>query len=86
MAEAPTIPETFEFRVVLVDPTSYGLLALDTADGYRLPRVQIPRWLRPAQQLRKEIQATWGVRVMILPGFISPCTIVSGIPRICDRS
>jgi len=66
MAEAPTIPETFEFRVVLVDPTSYGLLALDTADGYRLPRVQIPRWLRPAQQLRKEIQATWGVRVMIL--------------------
>ena len=66
MADAPTIFETMEFRVVLVDPASSALLVLDTADGYRLPRVRIPRWLRPAQQLRKEIQVTWGVGVVIL--------------------
>jgi len=66
MAEAPTIVEALEFRVALVDPASYALLVLDTPDGYRLPRVRVPRWLRRAQQLQKEIQATWGVRVVIL--------------------
>lgn len=66
MAEQPKTFERLEFRVVLVDPASYAVLVLDTADGYRLPRVRIPRWLRPAQQLRKKIQATWGVNVVIL--------------------
>lgn len=66
MTEPPTIFETLEFRVMLVDPASYELLVLDSADGYRLPRVRIPRWLRPALQLRREIHATWGVRVVIL--------------------
>lgn len=66
MNELATICETLEFRVVLLDPTSNALLILDTSDGYRLPRVRIPRWLRPAQQLQKEIQATWGVQVVIL--------------------
>lgn len=66
MAEPPTILETLQFRVVLVDPASDALLVLDTADGYRLPRIRVPRWLRLAQQMRKEIQATWGVHVVIL--------------------
>jgi hypothetical protein len=66
MAEAQTMFETLEFRVALVDPSSHALLVLDLANGDRLPRVRIPRWLRPAQQLQKEIHATWGVRVVIL--------------------
>jgi hypothetical protein len=62
----PQIPETLEFRVVLLDSASAALLVLDTADGYRLPRVQVRRWLRTAQQLQKGIEAAWGVRVVIL--------------------
>jgi hypothetical protein len=66
MVGAPKVFEMLEFRVVLIDPASSGLLALDTVDGYRLARVRVRRWLRPAQQLQKKIQATWGVHVVIL--------------------
>lgn len=66
MLETPSIFATCEFRVVLVDPASYRVLVFDTADGYRLPRVRVSRWLRLAQELQRQIQAMWGVRVVIL--------------------
>jgi hypothetical protein len=60
MAATATIVETVEYRVVLVQPASGAVLAVDAIDGFRLPRVSIPQWTRPAQQLRKVIRATWG--------------------------
>lgn len=59
-------PGTTEYRVVLVQPESHGVLALASAGSYRLPRVRIPSNSRPAQQLQKAIKAIWGVRAFIL--------------------
>lgn len=77
MAEPSKVFETLEFRVVLIDPASHDLLVLNTVDGYRLPRVRVPRWLRPAQQLQKKIQATWGVHVVILSIVMADCSFGS---------
>jgi len=42
------------------------VLADVTGGAPRLPRLSIPRWLRPAKQIQKEIERCWGLRVFIL--------------------
>jgi hypothetical protein len=66
MAEPSAILETAEYRVVLVEPESGSVMALDTAQGYCLPRLEIPLWTRQAPQLRAAIRAEWGLRALIL--------------------
>jgi len=66
MGTVAAAPGTTEYRVVLVQPESHGVLALASAGSYRLPRVRIPSMSRPAQQLQKAIKATWGVDAFIL--------------------
>jgi hypothetical protein len=80
MAATATIHETVEYRAVIVEPRSRGVLGLATVQGYRLPRVLIPRWVRPAQQLRETIRTSWSLNTLILE-FIteddcsSPCVV-----------
>ena len=66
MGKMAAAPGMTEYRVVLVQPESHGVLALRSAGSYRLPCVRIPSIGRPAQQLQKAIQAMWGVRAFIL--------------------
>lgn len=66
MAAPVTIHETVEYRTVIVEPQSRGILGQATVHGYRLPRVLIPRWVRPAQQLRDAIRTGWSLNVLIL--------------------
>lgn len=66
MGSVAAAPETTEYRAVLVQPESHGVLALASAGSYRLPRVRVSPISRPAQQLQKAIKAIWGVRAFIL--------------------
>ena len=66
MTVPATTLETVEYRAVIVVPTSIAVLAQETVDGYRLPRIFIPLRARPAQQLRKAIQTRWALNVLIL--------------------
>lgn len=63
---------TQEYRVVLVQPESHGVLALALAGIFRLPRVRIPSMQRPARELQKAIKATWGVTAFILDACVAP--------------
>lgn len=63
--------ETVEYSVALVLPESRKLLAIRDVDGYRLPSVPIPQWTRPAEQLRKAIEATFGIHALVLD-FLQP--------------
>jgi hypothetical protein len=71
MTATTTIVEIVEYRAVLIQPKSGAVLAVDAVDGYRLPRVSIPQWTRPAEQLRKAIRATWGAKSLILDLFLT---------------
>jgi hypothetical protein len=80
MATTAVILESVEYRVVLIESDSRAVLALDTGDGCKLPRVRIPKRMRPVQQLRKAIRFTWGLHVLILDfvptdGSSLPCVI-----------
>jgi hypothetical protein len=71
---------TQEYRVVIVQPESHGVLALASAGIFRLPRVRIPSMTRPARELQKAIKATWGITAFILgtcvaPDGASPCAV-----------
>ena len=64
------VDETMVYELVLVWPASRKILAIDSAGVRSLPRVHIPRWTRPAEQLQKEIRATLGLYVIVLDVFV----------------
>ena len=70
-----------EYRLVLIKSGSHAMWAENKGDMLRLPRVAIPRWTRPAEQLQKAIESSWGIRSIILnilPGEMgsTSCAIV----------
>jgi hypothetical protein len=71
MAVEEALLETTEYRLVLVQPDPRRVLALDGNEGWRLPRVHIPRPARPAEQLREAGKAAWGLDLLVLDLFPS---------------
>jgi Phosphotransferase enzyme family len=61
-----TALEQNEYRIILVRSGSRAIWAKHESDGFRLPRVAIPLWTRPARQLQQAIQDTWSTRTIIL--------------------
>jgi len=58
--------EQSQYRLVLVKSRSQAIW-VERADGaLRLPRVTIPRWTRPAEQIQRVIEAGWHLRSIVL--------------------
>ena len=73
--------EQNEYRLVLVRFGSQAIWVKRADGALRLPRVTIPRWTRPAEQLQLVIEAGWHLRTIILdvlPSKIdsAPCAVV----------
>lgn len=66
MAGEEVILDAVEYQLVLVQPDSHKVLALDINGDYRLPLVRIPPWTRPAEQLRKACKTAWELDVLVL--------------------
>jgi hypothetical protein len=71
---------TTEYRGVLIQPESHGVLAFAAAGSFRLPRVSILAMSRPARELQRAIRDTWGIAAFILdtcvaPHGASPCAV-----------
>lgn len=91
MATPAVVFESVEYRVLLIQPDSRTVLAVDTVDGFKLPRVRIPKRTRPVQELRKTIRSTWGVHVLILDFLIvddgsTPCVFAELLTPLTSRS
>jgi hypothetical protein len=78
----PTEPnlDNVEYRVVLIDPISRGVLARDEDRSVRVPRVSIPPRSRAVRQVQTELQRSWGIAVVILDFLsaghnVSPCVV-----------
>ncbi|WP_035352143.1 phosphotransferase [Edaphobacter aggregans] len=78
---AAAIPiDTNEYRVLLVDPESRGLCALERGGEYRLIRVAVAQRTRLARELQKTLRDAWGLAVLILDiltteDSMSPCAV-----------
>ena len=66
MAAIGTNIETIEYRVILVRRDSLAVLAVNSVEGYHLPRVKISVWSRPARQLQNIFRSVWGLDVLML--------------------
>ncbi|HEY1500926.1 MAG TPA: phosphotransferase [Acidobacteriaceae bacterium] len=72
--------DTVDYRVVLVDPVSQGVLTRDEDRSFRVLRVSIPTRTRAVRQVRTELQRSWGIAVVILDFLsaghsTSPCVV-----------
>jgi hypothetical protein len=56
------LAEQNEYRIVLVLPWSLRILVERHGNRLRLPRVSLPKWTRPAEQLGEALQAKWNVK------------------------
>src|SRR5260370_31331010 len=65
MTEAIPI-DANEYSILLVDPESRRLCAVERGDEYRLIRVVVAQRTRLARELQKTLRDAWGLAVLIL--------------------
>jgi hypothetical protein len=66
MNTATKFVETTEYRVALIDSSAMKLLAESDVNGLHLPRVRIPKWTRPAEEINDAIRKQWRVTSILL--------------------
>jgi len=81
MLPQDTRHEQIEYRVVLVRSGSHAIWVQSDGGALRLPRVTIPRWTRPAEQLQQILKNVWhlrGIVLDVLPGKTgsAPCAVM----------
>jgi len=59
-------PDYDLYRLVLIDPRSRCVFAEQINLRWALPRVEIPRWTRPAERLVSEIRDKFGIQSIVL--------------------
>jgi hypothetical protein len=66
-------------KLVLMAPSTQGILVdHDVQYGFRLPRISVPRWSRPAKQIQRTIEERWGIRSVVID-FLPDCCSRNGI-------
>jgi hypothetical protein len=66
MTDLPTEVSTVEYKVVLVVPSSKMIFAIPDRNAFRLPRVHIPKWTRPAEEITRELRENWNLNTVVL--------------------
>jgi Phosphotransferase enzyme family len=74
--------ETVEYRLVLVQPDSREILALDAVGAWHLPIVRIPQWTRPAVELRKTVRNSWDLHILVLETFMDGASAFCAIAEL----
>lgn len=69
-----------EIRLVLLSINKFTITAMRHNDGFQLPRISIPTWARPAEQLQLAAQQLWSMIVCTIDFLpqddcVSPCAI-----------
>jgi hypothetical protein len=54
------------YRLVLIAPAAKSILVDEVRRGFHLPRISIPRWSRPAEQIQRAIEERWGIRSIVI--------------------
>ena len=66
MGAVSNLADTAEFRVALIESSSGMLLAKHEANGFHLPRVRIPKWTRPAEEINEAVRKEWHLNSLVL--------------------
>jgi hypothetical protein len=52
--------------MVLAVPASKMILAISDGNAFRLPRVHVPKWTRPAEEITREFREHWNLNTVVL--------------------
>jgi hypothetical protein len=90
MSPQDTVSQQIEYRLVLVKSGSRAIWTQRSGDDFRLPRIEVPRWTRQAQQLQKSIADLWSLRAIVLdviPGRndLGACAVVEILDVECPQ-
>jgi Phosphotransferase enzyme family len=66
MNDQATAATTVEYKVILAVPASQMIFAIPDGKEFRLPRVHIPKWTRPAEEITRELRNSWNLNTVIL--------------------
>ena len=70
-----------EYRLAFILPESRQLLGIQNSGDIELPRISVPMWQRPAEQLTRLIEETWNIRTLVLDllcdsPISTPCAVI----------
>src|SRR5215813_3134491 len=60
------VRSTDTYRLIVFDSAGTTVLLESVGKEYRLPRVEIPQFTRPAQEVTKLLLGTWGISAVFL--------------------
>src|ERR1700733_14255400 len=80
MNESATAASTVEYKVVLAGSAPEKIFAVPEGRTFRLPRVHIPKWTRPAEEITRELRENWNLNTVVVGRFLSaksqpPCAV-----------
>ncbi len=80
MDRASQSVERDDYRIALIVPQTHMLLTEDSGAASCLPRISLPKWTRPAEQVQQIVEDRWGMHVLVLDCLArsegaSPCLV-----------
>ena len=66
MTDTATGATTVEYKVILAASESKMVYAIPDGNVFRLPRVRIPKWTRPAEEITRELRENWNLNTIVL--------------------
>jgi hypothetical protein len=65
-AQATEISQKDTYRLIIFDPAGTGVLLESQGNEYRLPKIEIPRFTRPAKEVTELIRNSWNLSSLFL--------------------
>src|SRR5260221_11422642 len=65
-AQAAEVSQKDTYRLIIFDPAGTGVLLESQGNEYRLPKIEIPRFTRPAKEVTELLRNSWNLSSLFL--------------------
>src|SRR5258707_10241568 len=65
-AQAKEVSQKDTYRLIIFDPAGTGVLLESQGSEYRLPKIEIPKFTRPAKEVTELIRNSWNLSSLFL--------------------
>src|SRR5947208_15588363 len=85
-ATATEVSQKDIYRLIIFDPAGTGILLESEGSEYRLPKIEIPKFTRPAQEATALLRDSWNVSsVFLFSGVLEDAANASYFPVLESR-
>lgn len=65
-SQPPEVRQTEVYRLIIFDAAGTAVLLEPEGDEYRLPKVEIPKFMRPAKEVTETLRESWHMSSVFL--------------------